>query len=203
MSPRNVLFIIFRALSRARFGIFTIALTYAISVFVGAMMVHSGNEFALNYRDHLVAQAHANDPAMIALDQSNQLQAALIDFGRNLFGSVSDAAGGMGVVFPYPLVAYRGWIGGIVSVDGSHVSRLAEPAERFYYLVVLVLQIIPYSLAGGIGVNLGIAYFRPRPPYQGDKWFGLPKEALRDVFRAYLLIIPLFLVASLWEFFAR
>ena len=52
-------------------------------------------------------------------------------------------------------------------------------------------------------MNLGIAAFRPRPFYQGDKWLGLPKEALRDVLRIYLLVVPLFLIASLWEFLAR
>ena len=67
----------------------------------------------------------------------------------------------------------------------------------------LILQLIPYSLAGGAGVNLGIAYLRPPPIYQGDKWYGLPKEALRDVLRLYLLVVPLFFVASLWEFLAR
>lgn len=166
-------------------------------------MVHTGNEFALNYRDNLVTQAHANDAALIALDEGDRLQAALIDFAENLFAAVTNTAGGMGVVFPYPFVVYRGWVGGIVSIDSNHTSRLADPAEGFYYLATLLLQLIPYSLAGGVGVSLGIAYFRPSAVYEGDKLWGVPKEALKDVLRVYLLIIPLFLVASLWEFFAR
>ncbi len=109
----------------------------------------------------------------------------------------------MGIVFPYPFIAYRGWVGGIVSIDDNHASRLADPNEAGYYLLTLLLQLIPYTLAGGMGVNLGIASFRPRPFYQGENWHGLSKEAIRDVLRVYVVIVPLFLVASLWEFFAR
>jgi hypothetical protein len=50
---------------------------------------------------------------------------------------------------------------------------------------------------------VGLAYLRPKPYYQGDKWLGIPKEAIRDVLRIYVLVVPLFLVASLWEFLAR
>jgi uncharacterized membrane protein SpoIIM required for sporulation len=101
------------------------------------------------------------------------------------------------------MMAYRGWIGGIVSLDSSHVSRLSETKEAAYYLITLTLQLIPYVLSGGAGINIGVAMFRPRSFYQGEKWFGIPKEAIRDAFRIYLLVIPLFLLASLWEFFAR
>jgi hypothetical protein len=31
----------------------------------------------------------------------------------------------------------------------------------------------------------------------------VPKEALRDAARIYMLVVPLFAVASLWEFLAR
>jgi uncharacterized membrane protein SpoIIM required for sporulation len=90
-----------------------------------------------------------------------------------------------------------------VGTDRDHTSRLADPGERFYYLLTLILQLIPYSLAGGAGVNLGLAAFRPRPFYQGTKWLGFPKEAILDVLRIYVLVVPLFLIASLWEFLAR
>lgn len=109
----------------------------------------------------------------------------------------------LGVGVSYPLVAYRGWVGGIVSVDARHESRLSEPGEALYYLVTLVLQLIPYSIAGGVGVHVGVeawrAYRRPRP----GTWLGLPKDRLRDAALAYVVIMPLFLVASLWEFLAR
>jgi uncharacterized membrane protein SpoIIM required for sporulation len=62
--------------------------------------------------------------------------------------------------------------------------------------------LIPYSISGGAGVNLGVAFLWPRPAYQGERWLGLPKEAVRDLLRIYVLVIPLFLVASLWEFLA-
>ena len=63
------------------------------------------------------------------------------------------------------------------------------------------VEVVTASAAVGAGVNAGIALFRPAIYYQGEKWLNLfPKEALRDVARIYALIIPLFLVASLWEF---
>lgn len=203
MSPDTHFHSIVRALSRARLGIVTIALTYLTALLIGGAMVHTGNAFALRYGDDLVARARATSPASIALAQGNRLNAALVDFGQNLLGAVTDTVGGLGVVFPYPLVAYRGWVGGIVSVDSNHVSRLANPVEAIYYLLTLILQLTPYSLAGGAGVNLGMAYYRPRAIYQGDRWLGLPREAVLDVLRIYLLVVPLFFIASLWEFLAR
>jgi hypothetical protein len=62
---------------------------------------------------------------------------------------------------------------------------------------VLVLQLIPHSLAGGIGVHLGLCSYRPSPYYAGAKIGGYPKEAIRDVSRVYQLIISQFLIASL------
>jgi uncharacterized membrane protein SpoIIM required for sporulation len=93
-------------------------------------------------------------------------------------------------------------VGGIVSIDGNHVSRLASAYSAFYYLLTLTLQLIPYSLAGGIGINLGLTLYRVPPHYIGPKWLGFPQEALRDLARVYVIIIPLFLIASLWEFLA-
>jgi len=190
------------ALSRAHLGILTVAVTYALSVVVGIVMVHTGNEFALAQRDNLIANANTSDPSLIALREGNQLSAALWDFGRNLFAGVASTLAGPGLIVEYPIVAYRGWVGGIVSVNDDHTSRLSNPSQAAYYLITLILQLIPYSLAGGVGVTLAIAFLRPLPFYRGDKWFGLPKEAVGDVLRVYVLIVPLFLLASLWEFFA-
>ena len=195
---------VLRALSRARFGILTMGAVYFLSVAAGMVMVLNGNGFALTQRDNLVGRAQASDPSLIALHQGNPLGAALWDFGENLvLGAVPNTLAGFGIVVPYAGAAYRGWIGGIVSVNGAHVSRLAEPAEAAYYLITLVLQLIPYSLAGGAGVNLGVAWLRPATAYRGEKWLDVPKEALRDAARIYMLIVPLFLIASMWEFFAR
>lgn len=193
---------IFRALSRSRLAILAFAVTYFISVLVGAMMVHSGNEFALTYRDDVVARARASDPAALAYDQNDRFRAALLDFAANLWAGIGQTVAGLGVIAPYPIAAYRGWIGGIVSVNSAHASRLASASEALYYLAVVILQLIPYSLAGGAGVTLGIACFRPASYYQGAKLLWVPREALRDVLRIYLLVVPLFLVASLLEFLA-
>jgi len=202
MSSNNIGVQILGALSRARLGILTVALTYTLFVIVGIVMVHTGNEFALAQRDSLIANANASDPSLIALREGDQLSAALSDFGRNLLAGGSSTVAGPSIIAEYPIVAYRGWIGGIVSVDDHHTSRLSNPSQAAYYLITLILQLIPYSLAGGVGVNLMVAYLRPNPLYPGEKWYGVPKEAFRDVLRVYLLVIPLFLIASVWEFFA-
>jgi uncharacterized membrane protein SpoIIM required for sporulation len=190
-----------RAMSRARTPILTIGLTYAVTLLIGLAMVHTGNSFALSFRDDLVARAHRDDPSSQALQAGTPLNAALLDFSRNLLlGAAPDTLGGLVVVLPYPTVAYRGWVGGIVSVDGAHASRLAEPLQAAYYISVVLMQLVPYSLAAGAGINLGLAYFRPPPYYRGRKWLGYPVQALRDLLWIYLLVVPLFLVASLWEF---
>jgi hypothetical protein len=191
-----------RAITRARISILTVALTYVVSIAVGIILVHIGNSFALNQRDQIVGGAQSS-PILVALDQNQRLTAGLLDFAGNLFAAVSTTIAGLGVIFTYPVVAYRGWVGGIVSVDGAHLSRLADPREAAYYLITLVLQIIPYSFTGGAGVNMGLAFLKPRPEYQGKKWLGIPAEAIRDVLRIYLVAAPLFLMASLWEFLAR
>ena len=45
-----------------------------------------------------------------------------------------------------------------------------------------------------LGLRFDYAYFSE---------LGLPVEALRDVFRIYVLVLPLLLIASLWEFGMR
>jgi len=165
-------------------------------------MIHAGNQFALDYRDQLVNQSLQSNPASVAYAQGNNFEAALWDFAGNLvLGAFPKTISGFSVVLAYPMVIQQGWVGGIVSVRGDHTSRLSEPRSATYYLLTLFLQLVPYSLAVGGGVNVGIALFRTPPCYKGPKWLGIfPKEALRDVARIYLIVIPLFLVASLWEF---
>ncbi|MEX2143570.1 MAG: hypothetical protein WD740_03170 [Anaerolineales bacterium] len=94
---------------------------------------------------------------------------------------------------------YRGWVGGIVSVDGSHASRLLDPTSAAYYLSVVLVQLTGYTLAAGAGVNVGLSFWRERPYYAGERWLGMPKEALRDLLRVYCLVLPILLLASLWE----
>ena len=191
-----------RALQRARVSILTVAVTYLVAVGIGMFMVLTGNERAIAYRDHIVTGAQTSR-TLVALKQNNRIKAALLDFGGNLYAAILDTIGGVAVIVPYPIIAYRGWVGGTVSIDGSHVSRLVDFHEAAYYLITLLLQLIPYALAGGAGVNLGMAYFKPRLFYQGEKWWGYPKEAVRDAVRIYTIVIPLFMLASLWEFLAR
>ncbi len=193
---------VIRAIVRARLSILTISLTYVAFIVLGIVLTHTGNLYALKTRDQLVSKAMQQNPASIAYSQGNNPQAAIFDFGSNLIiGAVPKTVSGMAVVPAYLFVAYQGWVGGIVSVRADHSSRLNNVRSAVYYLLTLLLQIIAYSFAVGAGVNVGITMLRPRPYYQGDKWLGIfPKEALRDMGRIYALAIPLFLVASLWEF---
>lgn len=195
------------ALRRARGPILWMALTYLTGVVVGVAMVHSHNEFALHYRDDLVGRAAASDPSAVALQRGFPLRAALLDFAGNLGrGAAPSTVMGLSVVTPFPFAAFRGWIGGIVSVDGQHASRLRPYPENLYFLGVLLLQLIPYTLAGGTGVRLGLAFLAPRGRYgyaSSERWIGLPAEGVRDVARIYVLVVPLFLMASLVEFLAR
>jgi len=190
------------AVSRARLPILTIGLTYAVFILLGIVMVHTGDTFALAYRDRLVSEAVQHNPASIAANQGDNLRAVFWDFAGNLvLGAMPKTISGMAIIFPYPLVAYQGWVGGIVSVRGDHTSRLSEPRSALYYLLTLLLQVIPYSLAIGAGVNVGLALFRPPVAYQGAKWLNLfPKAAVRDLLRIYILVVGLFLMASFWEF---
>lgn len=195
---------VFRAVRRGRLSMVSVALMYVVSISLGILLTHTGNGYALSARDQLVNQAMQQDPAAIANNQGNSLQAALLDFAGNLsLGALPKTLAGLGIVTAYPLVAYQGWVGGIVSVRDDHSSRLDNLPSGAYYLLTLLLQTIPYSLAVGAGVNAGISMFRPQPDYQGKKFLGLvPREALLDIGRIYLLAAPLFLIASLWEFFS-
>ena len=56
------------ALRRARSGILIMVGVYAVSIGAGGVMVHTGNQFALSYRDSLVARAHRADATLKASD---------------------------------------------------------------------------------------------------------------------------------------
>jgi hypothetical protein len=113
------------ALRHARAGILIIATIYAVSLVAGIAMAHTGNRFALAYRDSLVARAHRADPAARADDAGAHGVAAAIDFSRNLgLAAIPDTIGGLTLVLPVGLASYRGWVGGIVSVNRDHQSRL-------------------------------------------------------------------------------
>jgi len=184
------------ALLRAKIPILSVALTYTFAVSTGIFMVHSGNKFALSYRDKLVSKAQTG----YVLTRKSQLHQGLADFGGNLFGSCTDTFLGFGIILPYPMVIYRGWVGGIVSVGTDHSSRLTKPSQAIYYFSVLFLQLLGYSLAAGAGINMGLSVFRHMPKNAGMFWYKVPKEAIYDTLKIYILIVPIFLIASLWEF---
>jgi hypothetical protein len=116
-------------------------------------MAHSGSEFALDYRDKLVSEAQTGT----VLTQNSPILRGLADFGGNSIGAAVDTVLGLGIVMPFPSVIYRGWVGGIVSVDSDHDSRLTRPKEAAYYFSVILLQLLGYSLAAGAGIYLGLA----------------------------------------------
>src|SRR5437868_6606767 len=88
----------------------------------------------------------------------------------------------------------------IVVAARSSDILVADPGRASYYLLTLLLQLSPGSIAGGMGVQLGVdawrAVRRPRP----DTWLGFPLGRLRDVALSYIVVVPLFFVASMWEF---
>jgi hypothetical protein len=183
--------------------ILTVFTIYCISCVIGIIMVHSGNEFALAYRDKIVGNAITNDNASISYNRGDRFKAAMIDFSGNLFsGSIVQTFLGLGIVFPFITTAYQGWIGGIVSVDGAHVSRLFQPTSSLYYFLVILLQFIPYSLTIGAGLTLGIKTYKLN---KGRKLFeySIDKPSLRDVFSIYLFATPMFFLASCFEFLSN
>jgi hypothetical protein len=196
---RNIL----RALSRARLGILSIAAAYFLSLLTGIVMVHSGNQFALSRRDHIITSAQNSSFTLKSLNEGHALRAALLDFAGNCFlGGLPTTIAGYWAPAPFPIALYRGWIGGIVSVDDRHRSRFRNSSQAIYYIVVILLQLTPYSLVGGAGVNMGIARVHPSAWYAGKSWLGVPLEAIRDAARIFGFAMPLFLIASLFEFLA-
>ena len=191
----------FRAVRRAWLPIGTIALTYFLFLGIGIGMAHVGSEFALTRRDSLVRHGETHDQSAIAFQEGRRFKAIAIEFGRDCYRALLKTLQGLTIIVPYPLAAQGGWYGGILSVDSNHLSQFRDPFNAVYYLCFEVLQIIASSLAAGAGVNLTLASLRSRPPYQGEKWFIVPQEAVRDLLRIYLLVVPLVFISAVWEYF--
>lgn len=189
---------------RARAGIWIMAATYALSVFTGAALVHAGHPFALRYRENLIGGARRDSAILHQFERGNELAAAALDAAANAGAAFAGMVSGYCPPAAIALAAVRGWVGGVVSVDDNHRSRLRSPYGAFYYLATILLQLVPYSLAGGAGVNLGIAAFASegRSGYSGPRLLRLriPHEALRDAGWLYIASLPLFAIASLFEF---
>jgi hypothetical protein len=189
------------AVYRARLGVLLTGCAYAIGLSVGMVSVHMGHRPSLAYRDRIVSQAQASSPILRYLSEGHPISAAALDFGGNLLGATLTAAAGWYAPAPFPLAIYRGWIGGVVSVDSKHGSRFRTMKGGFYYGLVLALQLAGYILLGGAGVNMGFARTRPRPEYSGSCLLGIPIEAIRDAAFVFVLVIPIFAFGSAVEFF--
>jgi hypothetical protein len=165
-------------------------------------MVHNGNDFALSYRDKIVGKALKNDKASINHQKGHNFSAALNDFKGNLFfGAIPQTFMGLGILVPYFTVSKQGLIGGIVSVNSGHKSRLKNFKSTFYYFFVLLLQFIPYSLAIGAGIKFGIDFYNHNQIYGWLMWkYKIQKSSLFDLGYVFILVVPLFFIASCFEF---
>ncbi len=196
--------LIVKAVLRCRRFALSIFLTYLLSSSVGIYMVHSGNRFALAQRDKTVQKALTSDKALIAYQSGKRATAMVRDVGGNLFyAAIPQTVAGFGVILPYFSVAYQGWVGGIVSVDSTHRSRLRGIKAASYYFLVLLLQFIPFSLSIGAGVRCGVELYRDNAAVSWRFWrYRLPRECLVDLGYVFAVTVPLFFVASAFEFFS-
>ena len=165
-------------------------------------MAHSGNGFALAERDRIVRKAVTSDEASIAYRSGNRVTALVLDFAGNLFyAAIPQTVAGLGVVLPYFSVAYQGWVGGIVSVDSAHRSRLRSIEATSYYFLVLLLQFIPFSLCIGAGVRCGVELYRHNADISWRFWrYRIARQGLVDLGCVFAIAVPLFFVASAFEF---
>jgi hypothetical protein len=174
---------------------------YALSATVGAVMVHSGSRFALERRDAVV-QGAASDRITIEYRAGRRTRAALADAAANFgMAALPQTIAGLTVVLPYITVPYQGWIGGIVSVDRHHMSRLRSVRGGAYYLGVLFLQFLAYSLCIGGGIRCGVALYEQNRQVGWRFWqYRLGREPLGDLLVVIGASIPFFLLASSFEF---
>ena len=192
---------IFEALRRARAPITILAIVSVCSLAIGAVLATSGNSFALSQRDAIVGAAQSSD-ITAAYNGGGRVNAALLDFLGNAQAALVTSVTGLAIVGPLPIAAYRGWVGGIVSVDAQHRSRLGQAGSALYYVVTVALQQIPFILTGGAGMYLGLVAWRRRndASVRPVLTLRIPGEAIRDVGWIWVLALPFFLAASLFEF---
>ena len=193
---------IIEALRRCRPFALSIFVTYVLSSAAGIFMAHAGNDYALAKRDKVVGKALATDKSSIAHRSGDHVTALVHDFAGNLFyAAIPQTVAGLAVIPPYFSAAYQGWIGGIVSVDGKHRSRFRSVKATSYYFLVLLLQFIAFSLAIGAGVRCGVEFYRHNTDVSWRFWrYRLSRESLVDLGCAYAVAIPLFFLASAFEF---
>jgi hypothetical protein len=165
-------------------------------------MVHNGNQFALSQRDKIVGIAVQTDKAALNYQSGNKFTAAFYDFAGNVFiAAIPQTVIGLAIIPPYLTVAYQGWIGGIVSVNGAHQSRFTGLKSTAYYFLVLLLQTAAFSLSIGAGIKCGVDTYKHNPDVSWRSWkFRIPRESIVAVGYVYIVSIPLFLVGSCFEF---
>jgi uncharacterized membrane protein SpoIIM required for sporulation len=190
------------AVKRCKVFVLTVFIAYCLSCMTGIIMSHNGNQFAVSSRDNIVGKAMKSDKASLNYQEGKNFSAAMNDFmGNLLFGAVPQTLMGFGIVIPYFFVLKQGWVGGIVSIDSEHKSRFKNFKSTFYYLFVLLLQFIPYSLAIGAGVKCGIDFYNFN---RMNGWnlskFKIQKSSFIDLGYVYILVVPLFFIASCFEF---
>ena len=180
----------------------SIFLTYVLSATVGAIMVHSGSRYALSRRDAIVERALVHDRASIDYRAGRRVRAALADAAANFgLAALPQTVAGLTVVLPYLTVARQGWVGGIVSVDGHHVSRFRSLRGGAYYVGVLLLQFLAFSLCIGGGIRCGVALYEENRQVGWRFWrYRLAPAPVGDLLRVVCSSIPLFLLASSFEF---
>jgi len=198
---RRVVQRVSEALGRARAQIAIVAVASIFPLVAGGALATSGNGFALNERDRIVGAAKGSE-INAAYRQSDRARAALLDFVGNVEAALVTSVTGLAIVGPVPIAAYRGWVGGLVSVDAQHASRLSQPGPAFYYLVTATLQLVPYILTGGAGMYLGLVAWRRRDDasVRSRLTLRIPDASVRDVGWIWALALPIFLAGSLFEF---
>ncbi len=192
------------SLNRCKVYIISVFAVYCISCSIGIIMVQTDNNFALVQRDKIVGTAVRTDKASLNYQKGNNLNAALYDFTGNFLWGAEQTFLGLGIVIPYFTVSYQGWVGGLVSVNNLHKSRLKKLEPAIYYFIVLFLQFIAYSLSVGAGIKTGIDLYKQNQLISWRLWkYRIRKENLSDVLNIFVLSIPVFFIASFFEFFSK
>jgi hypothetical protein len=73
-----------------------------------------------------------------------------------------------------------------------------------YYVVTMLLQLVGFTLAMAAGIHVGVAAWRARNDQTQQSIAGvrIPGWLVRDAAWLYVLVVPLLMLGSLWEFMA-